>query len=230
MGGFNMTKLSKNIRDALIYATIIFVAFVYAVFVPLPAHAQVTWNYSFKPSGQALATYLGDVQINGVCTGCNPGSVQLNVPNTWTATQTFVGAPTTLATVIKSTGEPVTITGAAPAATQTFDLLTQSVQYFTTPATNNWTLNIRGDGTTAFTSVLGIGQAVTFVVMSAQGPTPFYNNVVQIDGTAVGVTMLWQGGAPTAGNASGTDVYTYTVIKTAGTPTYTVLASQVQFK
>jgi hypothetical protein len=80
------------------------------------------------------------------------------------------------------------------------------------------------------TSVLGVGQAVTFVVMATQGATPFFNNVVQIDGTAVGVTTLWQGGAPSAGNASGTDVYTYTVIKTAVTPTYTVLASQVQFK
>ena len=51
------------------------------------------------------------------------------------------------------------------------------------------------------------------------------------DGTATGVTVIWQGGtAPSAGNASGTDVYTYSIIKTAATPTYTVLASQVQYK
>ena len=53
-------------------------------------------------------------------------------------------------------------------------------------------------------------------------------NVIQVDGTTV--TAIWQGGsAPTTGNASSTDVYTYTAIKTAAS-TYTVLASQTQFK
>jgi hypothetical protein len=44
------------------------------------------------------------------------------------------------------------------------------------------------------------------------------------------VTAIWQGGsAPTAGNASSTDVYTYTALKTAAS-TYVVLASITQFK
>jgi hypothetical protein len=40
----------------------------------------------------------------------------------------------------------------------------------------------------------------------------------------------WQGGtAPSAGNASGIDVYTFNIIKTASA-TFTVLAAQTQFK
>jgi hypothetical protein len=52
--------------------------------------------------------------------------------------------------------------------------------------------------------------------------------VIQVDGTTV--TAIWQGGAaPTGGNTSSHDVYSYTAIKTAAS-TYTVLASITQFK
>jgi hypothetical protein len=50
---------------------------------------------------------------------------------------------------------------------------------------------------------------------------------VTVDGAAA--TVDWFGGAaPSAGNANGIDVYTYTVIKTANA-TFTVLASQSRF-
>jgi hypothetical protein len=47
----------------------------------------------------------------------------------------------------------------------------------------------------------------------------------------VSVTPKWQGGtAPTSGNINSIDTYTYTIIKTAATPTYVMLAAQTQFK
>ena len=53
-------------------------------------------------------------------------------------------------------------------------------------------------------------------------PTAF-----QVDG--VSVTPKWQGGtAPTSGNASSIDSYTYVIIKT-GSATFTVLASVTKF-
>jgi len=65
-------------------------------------------------------------------------------------------------------------------------------------------------------------------MLSTQGATAYYNSAVTIDGTSV--TPKWQGGtAPTTGNVSGIDIYTYAIIKTASA-TYTVLASQTQFK
>jgi hypothetical protein len=71
---------------------------------------------------------------------------------------------------------------------------------------------------------------MTCAFLVTQGSTAYYNSAVQIDGTTSGVTTEWQGGtAPTAGNALGIDVYSYTVIKTASA-TFTVLAAQTQFK
>jgi hypothetical protein len=75
---------------------------------------------------------------------------------------------------------------------------------------------------------MSTGQTLTVVFMVTQGATAYYNSAVQVDGSAV--TPKWQGGsAPTAGNASSVDVYTYTIIKT-GSAAFTVLASLTQFK
>jgi hypothetical protein len=74
---------------------------------------------------------------------------------------------------------------------------------------------------------MSTGQSVTVAFLVTQGGTAYYNNVVQVDGSSV--TPKWQGGtAPTAGNASSIDVYSYTIIKT-GSATFTVLASQTKF-
>ena len=68
---------------------------------------------------------------------------------------------------------------------------------------------------------------MTVVFFATQTTVAYYNSAVQIDGNAV--NPKWQGGsAPTAGNASGIDVYSYTIIKTANA-VFTVFASQSQF-
>ena len=107
------------------------------------------------------------------------------------------------------------------------NVLTQAVWNFTSNAAANWTLNIRGDGSNTLDNIMDTGESITIAHIVAQGSTPYYNSAVQIDGS--GVTPEWQGGAaPTAGNASSLDVYSYTIIKT-GSATFTVLASQTQF-
>jgi len=74
---------------------------------------------------------------------------------------------------------------------------------------------------------MSTGQAVTVAFLVTQGATAYYNNAVQVDGSSV--TPKWQGGtAPSAGNASSVDVYTYTIIKT-GNAAFTVFASQIRF-
>jgi len=75
--------------------------------------------------------------------------------------------------------------------------------------------------------LMSTGQSVTVAFLVQQGATAYYNNVVQVDNTTV--TPKWQGGtAPTAGNTSSLDVYSYTIIKT-GNAAFTVLASQTKF-
>jgi hypothetical protein len=67
------------------------------------------------------------------------------------------------------------------------------------------------------------------VLLATQGGSAFYPTAFTIDGTAVGVTVDWLGGsAPTGGNASGVDSYSFTIVKTAAS-TYTVFASQARF-
>lgn len=123
--------------------------------------------------------------------------------------------------------ELATVTAAAPSSTQNFDASTQAVQYFTTNAANNWTLNVRGNSSTTLNSVMAVGQSLSLTVLTTQGATAYYNSTVTIDGTSV--TPKWQGGtAPTSGNASSIDSYTYVVIKT-GSAAFTVLASVTKF-
>jgi hypothetical protein len=61
------------------------------------------------------------------------------------------------------------------------------------------------------------------VFLNTNGATAYYPTAFQVD--TVAVTPKWSGGtAPSAGNASAIDAYSFTIIKTAATPTYTVLA------
>jgi hypothetical protein len=120
------------------------------------------------------------------------------------------------------------IVASAATGTINFDYKTASVWYYTSNATANHTLNVRGDSSTTLSSLLAVGDSVTVVWANTNGTTAYYPSTFQIDGSSV--TPKWQGGtAPTAGNASSVDLYVYTIVKTAATPTYTVFASQTKF-
>jgi hypothetical protein len=128
---------------------------------------------------------------------------------------------------IQQTTEKATVSATAATGTVNYDVITQAVLYYTTNASGNWTLNLRGDGSNSLDSIMDTGESLTVVHLVTQGGTAYYNSAVQIDGGAV--TPEWQGGsAPTAGNTSSVDVYTYTVIKT-GSAAFTVFAAQTQF-
>jgi len=128
---------------------------------------------------------------------------------------------------IESLAEKITVEATAATGTKTFDVLTQAALYYTSNASGNWTLNVRGDGSTALNTIMDTGEAVTIVHLVTNGSSAYYNSAFQVDGSSV--TPEWQGGsAPTAGNASSVDVYTYTIIKT-GDASFTALAAQTQF-
>jgi hypothetical protein len=137
---------------------------------------------------------------------------------------------TAVNTTLVAPEELITIAASNASGTVALNAITTGVTYYSGTATGNWTVNLRADGTTTLNSQLAVGQSITHTFLATQGtPTAFYSTAVQVDGTAV--TPQWQGGSsPSSGNASSVDAYTYTVIKTATTPTYLVLASQTQFK
>jgi len=153
----------------------------------------------------------------------------LSVAQTFTATQTFSGSSSALAMVLNDAAETTTVSATAATGTINFDVTTQSVIYYTSNASANWTVNFRASSGTSLNTAMSTGQSVTVAFLVTQGSTAYYNNSIQVDGTTSGVTVRWLGGAPTAGNASGIDSYRYLIIKT-GSATYTVLASVTQFK
>ena len=137
------------------------------------------------------------------------------------------GRVTLGAAKIQQVAEKVTTEATAATGTVNYDVITQAVWNFTTAAAANWTLNIRGDGSNSLDDIMDAGESITVAHIVNQGVTPYYNNAVTIDSSSI--TPEWQGGsAPSAGNASSLDVYSYTIIKT-GAATFTALASQTQF-
>ena len=152
----------------------------------------------------------------------------LAIAQSFTAKQTFTGATGSLASAFINATESSTISATAATGTINYDVTTQSVLYYTSNASANWTVNIRGNATTSLNTLMTTGDSLTVVFLVTQGSTAYYNNALTIDGNSV--TPKYQGGtAWTAGNVSGIDAYSYTIVKT-GSAAFTVFAAQTQFK
>jgi hypothetical protein len=147
--------------------------------------------------------------------------------NTFTGIQTFTGTSSKIAMVLTDVAEAATVSATAATGTINYDVTTQSVLYYTSNASANWTVNFRGSSGTSLNTLMTTGQMMTLAFLVTNGATAYYNSAVQVDGSSV--TPKWQGGtAPAAGNASSIDVYTYTIVKT-GSAAFTIFASQTKF-
>jgi hypothetical protein len=124
--------------------------------------------------------------------------------------------------------EKITVSATAATGTININVLDTQIIYYTTNASANFTVNIRGNASTTLNTVMAIGEVITVTFLNTNGATAYFNNVVQVDG--ITVTPNWQGGtAPASGNSSSIDSYSYTIVKTAAA-TFKVLAAQTQFK
>jgi hypothetical protein len=145
---------------------------------------------------------------------------------TLTGTETLT-SKTLTAPILTSPEERTTISATAATGTVNFDASTQGTLYYTTNASANWTLNVRGNSGTTLNSIMTTGDSLTITFLVTQGATAYYASAFTIDGTSV--TPKYQGGtAFSAGNASSIDAYTYAIVKT-GSAAYTVFASQTKF-
>lgn len=110
----------------------------------------------------------------------------------------------------------------------TCDVGGNAIHYLYTAATSNGVINVRGNSSTTFNSLLTIGESETVVVMIKNGATAYYPTSITVDGSAPR-NVFWLGGtAPTAGSANAVDAYTYTIFK-AGAATFDIFASVVKF-
>ena len=178
----------------------------------------------------ATASAVNEVTVANAATGNDPtftasGSdtnIGLDFIPKGTGAVTFLGTGK-----IQAVKEKVTVTAVATTGATNFDFLTQAVLYHTTTATGQFTINLRGSSSTTLNNMLSVGESVTGAFLNTN--TTFYVSTITIDGSSTNVTLEYQGGsAPSSGNA-GIDVYSFTAIKTATTPAYTILASQTQF-
>lgn len=190
---------------------------------PASIASNVQWTL---PSADGTANQVLATNGSGTLSFATPLST--STANTFTALQTFSGSSSVAAQKVVNTKETCTVSATAATGTINFDITTQSVLYYTSNASANWTVNFRGSSGTSLNTIMDTGESMTVVFLVTQGSTAYYNSAVQVDGSSV--TPKWQGGtAPSAGNASSIDAYSYTIVKT-GSATFTVFAAQVQFK
>lgn len=157
------------------------------------------------------------------------GSITLSGSITSTAINSVLTGGTTAYLDVESLFEKCTLTASSPPATTNIDLGTSAIVYYTSNSANSTIVNIRGNSSTTLNSIMSTGQSATLAVMITCNNSAHYVTSVQIDGTTSGVTTRWQGGvAPTAGNATAVDIYSFTVVKRANA-TFTVFASQTRF-
>ena len=200
-------------------------------------------------TGTGLQYYTGSAWVNfdHTFSGSSSGSTVLQASATASGTLTLPAATDTLigrattdtltnktltsaainTSTVKSPREITTISATAATGTINFDANTQGTLYYTTNASANFTINVRGDSGTTLNSVMAVGDSLTVVFLNTNGATPYYASAFTIDGNAI--TPKWQTGtAPSAGNASSIDAYSYAIFKT-GSAAFTVFASQTKF-
>ena len=181
----------------------------------------------FTAIGAASSTPGVTFVATGVGTGTGTATTSVNGNGKILLSSGSVAASFTTPTINGAMFEAATISASAPTATTDYNVLTQTVQYYTSNATVNFTLNIRGNATTTLNASMATGQAMTLALLITNGGTAYYPNLVQIDSTTV--TPKWQNAiTPTSGFTNSVNVYVFTIVKTASA-TYTVLGSQTQF-
>jgi hypothetical protein len=211
--------------------------------------ATVTTGASFYAVGPSISATGTMTTFYGLFLGA--ASISGTLTNNWgvysedTAAKNYFGGitgvgTTTPTSLLQTAGtsaksafktpniaEVDTISATAATGTINYDVTTQSVLYYTSNASGNFTVNFRGSSGTSLNTMMQTGESISATFLVTNGSTAYYNSAVTIDGTSV--TPKWQGGsAPTSGNASSTDCYTYVLQKT-GSATYVVLASQTKF-
>jgi hypothetical protein len=205
-------------------------------YAPPPARTEISDTYP-NPSNAVARVGFGSLwdYVTGLLgsTG-NPAeaitaltAAGLNTANSFTLKQEFNGTSANACQKTFNILEGATVSATASTGVINYDVATQSVLYYTTDATGNFTLNFRGSSTTTLNNLLANGESVSITFLCTNGASAYYNSVVTIDGTTV--IPKWQGGqAPTIGNPNAVDIYNMVIVKTA-TNTYTVFGSLTKF-
>jgi hypothetical protein len=202
--------------------------------------AQTLTNKTIDGSSNTVSNVAISTAVSGLGTNVatflgTPSSANLAsavTDETGTGGLVFATAPTltnavAVNPVLRGPEERWSVSATAASSTVNLNILTSGILYYTSDASGNWTLNIRGDGSTTLNDSLATNDSITVVFFATNGATPYYQTSFTIDGSAV--TPKWQNGtAPSAGNANSIDIYSYTIVKT-GNAAFTAFGSQTRF-
>ena len=118
-------------------------------------------------------------------------------------------------------------TYASLSGTFNYEFVNGHVLTYTAATSSNYTPNFRVDSSTTLASKMNLGDVVSATLFVASS-SHYCGSSVQVDGTTTNVTTEWVGGsAPSSANGSGYDIYSFTIVKTANTPAYTVFANAI---
>lgn len=148
--------------------------------------------------------------------------------NTWSAKQSVAGSATEVGQLITSSSEKVTLDSSTTGATLIpMQLSAQSILYLSGLSADA-RVNLTHSSSASLNTVLSVGECVTITVMIRNSANAYLFKELQID--SVIQTLRWMDGtAPSAATASGTDVYSFTILKTASAA-YEVLGSAASYK
>jgi hypothetical protein len=178
-----------------------------------------TWitNVVGDITGVTAGTGISGGGTSGTVTVSIDTAVTADLTTSQTLSSKTLTAPVLNNPLMKSPEERMTISATAATGTVAFDTQTQGILYYTSNASANFTLNFTNVNANLIT-----GDSISCVFLVTNGATAYYPTAFQVD--SVSVTPKWSGGtAPTAGNASAIDSYSFILIKTANA-TFTVLA------
>jgi hypothetical protein len=202
--------------------------------------AQTLTNKTINGSNNTISNVAIDSAVSGLGSGIatflgTPSSANLIsaiTDETGTGSLVFGTAPTitnalAITPILRAPEERWAVSATAATGTIPLDILTSGILYYTSNASANWTLNVRGSSGVTLNDSLAINDSITVVFFVTNGGTPYYQTGFQIDGSSV--TPKWQNGsAPAAGNANSIDIYSYTIVKT-GNAAFTAFGSQTRF-
>lgn len=153
-------------------------------------------------------------QAIGTVTGLQTaldGKAGLSGNNTFSGAQAFTNWIT-----LQRALEVVEQIATAPDGAMQFDVVSGGVKYYSTAATGNFSLNLRVDADTTLASAVPDNRTLTVVAMIENGATAHWLTALTIDGGAPDSIRWANGMAPTAGNASAIDTYTFTIHRRSG--------------
>jgi hypothetical protein len=162
-----------------------------------------TTYYVINPTASTfnVATTIGGTAIN---TSGTQSGVQTATFSSQFADALNITSNNKLSLNLPNIAETATVAATAATGTINYDVLTQSVLYYTTAATGNWTLNVRGNSLNTLNSLLGIGQSLTLAFLVTNQTANAQTATITIATPAVfTVTTAPANGTPVAFSTTG---------------------------